>query len=221
MKKRMKKKKKKAEEAKENTIPEMQAEEQAAQSTEEGGEAAIAEELPADLSADEIGQADGAKEDASPLDSLRPGERAALIAALATRMRREEEENALAELAGEAGYTDIAEYAEEMRALPARFPFLATLPTKERLTAAYHMCRGLAATPRTTEEKLEALLTDSALLTALSERFSRLLAARRDATPPVPVRSGTAVPPADRRPSPRDLREASVAAKRYLGIQEN
>ena len=217
MKKRMKKKKKKATEAKETAIPEMQAESVAEQSTEE----AIAEETPATLPAEENQTAEAAKEDASPLDSLRPGERAALIAALATRMRHEEEKTVLAELAREPGYADITEYAEEMRALPTRFPFLAGLPTKERLTAAYHMCRGMKEAPRTAEERLEELLTDPAMLGALSERFSRLLAARRDATPPVPVRSGTAVPPADRRTSPRDLREASVAAKRYLGIKEN
>jgi hypothetical protein len=168
----------------------------------------------------EVAEKGGEAEEASPLDRLAPGERAALIAALASRMRREEEE-AMAELAEDANYADIGNCAEELRALPARFPFLNTLPTKERLAAAYLMYRGLAEKPRTAEERLEELLSDPAMLRALSEKFSRLLAARREATPPIPVRSGTAVPPADRRPSPRDLREAATAAKRYLGIKEN
>lgn len=214
MKKRIKKKKKKA------TEEVATAEQIAASENVVGGDAPDTPfgDAPSNGEADKTAPA---SEEGSPLDGLRPGERAALIAALATRMRREEEETALAELAEEPEYADITEYIEEIRALPSRFPFLADLPTKERLTAAYHMYRGLSASPRTAEERLEDLLTDPAMLRALSERFSKLLAARRDATPPVPVRTGTAVPPADRRPLPRDLREASVAAKRYLGIKEN
>lgn len=200
MKKRIKKKKQKAKEA-------------------VAAEALAAEEVTEDVptAPDE----EATEEGDSPLEGLTPGERAALIAALATRMRRAEEDGVLAELASEEDSADIAQYADKMRALPTRFPFLATLPVRDRLTAAYHMCRGLEASPRTAEEKLEELFRDPAMLAALSEKFSKLLAARRDATPPVPVRSGTAVPPADRRPSPRDLREASAAAKRYLGIKEN
>ena len=209
MKKKIKKKKKKV------------TEEKVAEQIAASENLAVGGDVPDAPSDGETDPTEPVGEEASPLDGLRPGERAALIAALASRMRREEEDALLAELAKESGYSDIAEYAEEMHALPTRFPFLASLPPRDRLTAAYHMCRGLSAKPRTAEERLEELLSDPAMLQALSERFSRLLAARRDATPPVPIRSGTAVPPADRRPSPRDLREASRAAKHYLGIKEN
>lgn len=218
MKKRIKKKKQKAAEA---LAAETVAEKETAEETDTALPAAPLGDVPDAPPAEETAAVTPTGEEASPLDRLRPGERAALIAALATRMRREEEDALLAELASEEACADIAQYAERMRALPTRFPFLATLPVRDRLTAAYHMCRGLEAVPRTAEEKLEELFSDPAMLAALSEKFSRLLAARRDATPPVPVRSGTAVPPADRRPSPRDLREASVAAKRYLGVKEN
>lgn len=162
-------------------------------------------------------------EEGSPLDRLRPAERAALIAALASRMRREaeeEEEEALAALASDPSYADIRLRAESMRALQKDFPFLAELDAKDRLTAAYHIDRSLHPDKLSPTEQLEELLADPALLSALSEKFAALVAAKRESLPPMLTRGGMSAPPADRRPLPRDLREASAAAKRSLGIEE-
>ena len=164
------------------------------------------------------------KEALSPLDRLRPGERAALIAALATRIRREAEraeQELVHELAEDLRYAEIEARYGAMKRLSAEFPFLAELGMRDRLIAAYHIDRSLHPTEKTPEEQLTTLLADPAMLSALSARFSELIAEKRGSLPPMAARHGTGTPRADRRPMPRDLREASDAAKKALGFSKN
>ena len=160
----------------------------------------------------------------SPLDSLRPAERAMLIAALASRIRKkaeDEEKEAVKELATDPRYAEIETRDPSMKAAVTDFPFLADLGTRERLIAAYHIDRSLHPAVPSPEEQLTALLSDPAMLYVLSARFAELMAEKRNTLPPMAVHSGTQTPPADTKRAPRDLREASDAAKKFLGFTEN
>lgn len=164
-------------------------------------------------------------EGGSPLDRLRPGERAALLAALTARLRREaaaEEDRMAAALAeSDPSYAEMETRRASMRALPELFPFLAELGVRDRLIAAYHIDRSLHPQEKGAEERLCDLLTDPGLLTALSRRLSALVAEKRQTLPPVAARAGVSLPPADGRTAPRDLHEAATAARRALGISDN
>lgn len=158
----------------------------------------------------------------SPLDRLSPGERAALIAALAIRMRenRREEEAQLAALDTDPAYAGIAGRAEALRSLQTQFPFLRTLAPRDRLIAAFHIDRSLHPPQPDTEQRLQALLQDAPLLRALSAYRSALLEARNRSVPTMASESGATLPPAYRKPAPRDLREAGHAARNALGIHD-
>lgn len=159
----------------------------------------------------------------SPLDRLSPGERAALIAALGTRIREEAaraEAETIAELDSLPEYAGIAARADAIRALPARFPFLRELSMRDRLIAAYHIDRSLDPPQPSMEQQLSHLLDDPILLRVLAEKWQSVLAARRESIPPVATRAGTAGAPANKVRAPRNLREAALAARNYLGINK-
>ncbi len=143
------------------------------------------------------------------LARLAEGERA--------RRLREEEDALLAEMEGEAPFAGISTRRAEMQALIGEIPWLAALPTRERLAAAFYLDRGMRYHEPTKEEKLSALLSDPALLRAFAEKQAVLAAEARAGVAPT-AHSGRM--PADLPKPPRNLAEAGAAAKRVFRVNE-
>ena len=157
------------------------------------------------------------------LSAVSAEDRERLLAVLArlsenerARRLQAEEESCLAQMEGEAPFTGIAARAAEMRALIARIPWLASLPTRERLAAAFYLDRGMRYHEPTKEEKLSALLSDPALLRAFAEKQAVLAADARARVAPI-ARGGRM--PADLPKPPRNLAEAGAAAKRVFRVE--
>ena len=158
--------------------------------------------------------------------SLSPREREALIGAIshlaeserereAARLRAEEEA-AIAEMEGHAGFHGIAERADAIRALTAAVSWLSALPLHERLSAAYYIDRGMRYGEPTREDLLAAALSDPAIGAALAEATHKERARVGLGLPPVPKKKGTGGAPATVKAAPRSLNEATEAAKKFL-----
>ena len=143
------------------------------------------------------------------LSRLAEGERA--------RRLRAEEETLLAAMEKEPPFAGITARREQMQALIATVPWLAALPTRERLAAAFYLDRGMRYHEPTKEEKLSSLLSDPALLRAFAEKQATLAAAARAGVAPT---VGSARMPADLPKPPRDLAEAGAAAKRVFRVNQ-
>lgn len=162
--------------------------------------------------------------------SLSAEDRAALTAALDRLIAAEEhqlasearaaEEATMAELEGEAAFAGICERAEAIRALIARISWLRALPMRERLVAALYLDRGMRLHEPTPEEKLEAVLSDPALMRALSERMALLRDRERALRPPTVRASHGARMPARLPEVPKNLKEAEEAAHHYFKIRK-
>ncbi len=141
--------------------------------------------------------------------------RAALALFCALRERGEEEE-ALRSL--EDTCPGIGERGDEVRRAAAALPFLSALPVRRRLAVAFLLLRGMEAeTPRSTEERLSALLSDRELLCAFAQENARRRAERERGLPPAPLRTARA--PADVRRPPATLSAAAQAAKATLRMK--
>lgn len=157
-------------------------------------------------------------------DSLAPADepapdpatvRAALALFCALRERQEEEE-ALRSL--EESCPGIRDKGEEVRRTAAALPFLSALPVRRRLAVAFLLLRGMEAeTPRSTDERLSALLSDRELLCAFAQENARRRAERERGLPPAPLRTARA--PADVRRPPATLSAAAQAAKATLRMK--
>ena len=139
----------------------------------------------------------------------------ALFARLAggREKKRAEEEACLSAMAGEEAFYDLRERAPEMAALIKETPWLQALPLREQLETACYICRGRGTHAPTPEEKLEAVLSDPALLRVLAERQAKLRAAQAATLPPL-THGGRA--PALVKEAPKSLTEAKREAGRYL-----
>ena len=124
-----------------------------------------------------------------------------------------EEEACLSEMEKEPAFQGIRGRREAMHGLIARVPWLRNLPTRDRLAAACYIDRGMQQHAPTPEEKLEAVLSDPALLRALAQKQAALRAALANGTPP--VRNGGRAP-AVIKETPKSLSEAKTEAKRFL-----
>ncbi len=160
------------------------------------------------------------------LASLAPGDKEALLSVL-TRLaareaaRREEEEEAacLTEMEGMPAFAGISARRGEIDDLIARIGWLRALPMRDRLAAACYLDRGMRLHEPTREEKLEAVLSDPALLRALAEKQAMARAAKRGALAPTAHAGGRM--PANLPKPPKDLGEAGLAAKQYFQIHKN
>lgn len=124
-----------------------------------------------------------------------------------------EEEACLCEMEGQPAFCGIRGRLQAMHGLISGVPWLQALPLRERLAAACYIDRGMQLHAPTREEKLQAVLSDPALLRALAERQATLQSATQKSTPP--ILSGGRAPAVVKAP-PRSLSEARDEAKRYL-----
>ncbi len=187
-----------------------------------------AAEKPAEEEAgEEAGEAisQGAREAfAAFLSALSPQDKQVLCAVLgrlqdyerarAEQARAAAEAACLLEMEREPAFAGIREQVDGMQALISRLPWLQALPVRERLETACYMDRGMRWHAPTPQEKLEALLSDPALMRALAERQAALRQAQEKTTPP--VRAGAGLSPATAVAKPKSLGEAKQAAKRFL-----
>lgn len=158
------------------------------------------------------------------LSALSPQDKQVLCAVLgrlqdyerarAEQARAAAEAACLSEMEREPAFAGIREQADGMQALISKLPWLQALPVRERLEAACYMDRGMRWHAPTPQEKLEALLSDPALMRALAERQAALRLAQEKTTPP--VRAGAGLSPATAVAKPKSLGEAKQAAKRFL-----
>jgi hypothetical protein len=208
------------------------AEEAAAE--EAAAEKAVAEEAAAEEAVAEAALAEAAlAEEAAPRDtaaaffaSLSLREREALIGALThlaeserereAQRAKEAEARAIAEMEKSPNFKGIAERADAIRALSAAVPWLGALPLYERLSAAYYIDRGMRYGEPTKEDLLEAALCDRALGAELARVSHEANAKRAKTLPPVSKKKGTSATPATVKGAPRNLAEATDAAKKYL-----
>jgi hypothetical protein len=124
-----------------------------------------------------------------------------------------EEEAMLAGMEGEAAFAGIRDRMGAMRTLMEQVPWLRELPLRDRLAAACYIDRGMQAHTPTPEEKLQAVLSDPALLRALAEKQAALQAQAGRTAPPI-ISGGHA--PATVKKPPKSLAEAKTEAKRFL-----
>ncbi|MBQ8859184.1 MAG: hypothetical protein IJ012_05280 [Clostridia bacterium] len=157
------------------------------------------------------------------LSAISAEDRAKLLAVLSrlaegerARRLRAEEDALLAEMEKEPAFAGITSRRKQMQALVAEISWLAALPTRERLAAAFYLDRGMRYHEPTKEEKLSALLSDPALLRAFAERQAILAAEARERVAPI-ARGGRM--PADLPKPPRNLAEAGAAAKRVFRVE--
>ena len=157
------------------------------------------------------------------LSSLSPDERETLIGVLtrlatreAARREAEEEQAILAEMDSMPAFAGILSRRGELDALIGRIGWLRALPMRDRLAAACYLDRGMRLHEPTREEKLEAILSDPALMRALAEKQAMARAAGRGAFAPT-ARAGGRMPANLPKP-PKDLREAGLAAKQYFHV---
>lgn len=158
------------------------------------------------------------------LSALSPKDKQVLCAVLgrlqdyerarAEQARAAAEAACLLEMEREPAFAGIREQADGMQALISKLPWLQALPVRERLEAACYMDRGMRWHAPTPQEKLEALLSDPALMRALAERQAALRLAQEKTTPP--VRAGAGLSPATAVAKPKSLGEAKQAAKRFF-----
>jgi hypothetical protein len=139
-----------------------------------------------------------------------------LSQSLAAERARVARESALAALEQDGRLAGIRDRLPEIDALIARLPWLQALPIEERLAIACYLDRGMQQHAPTAEEKLEAVLSDPALLRALSERQAALRLAHGSMTPPVAARG---LAPALVKTPPETLSEAKREAKRFLRVK--
>ncbi|MBO5050957.1 MAG: hypothetical protein J6D31_02065 [Clostridia bacterium] len=205
-----------------------EAEAKAAESaTVEETEAEAAEKPAEEEAEEEAGEAisQGAREAfAAFLSALSPQDKQVLCAVLgrlqdyerarAEQARAAAEAACLLEMEREPAFAGIREQVDRMQALISRLPWLQALPVRERLETACYMDRGMRWHAPTPQEKLEALLSDPALMRALAERQAALRQAQEKTTPP--VRAGAGLSPATAVAKPKSLGEAKQAAKRFL-----
>ena len=190
-------------------------------------EAEPAEKPAEEEAGEEAGEAisQGAREAfAAFLSALSPQDKQVLCAVLgrlqdyerarAEQARAAAEAACLLEMEREPAFAGIREQVDGMQALISRLPWLQALPVRERLEAACYMDRGMRWHAPTPQEKLEALLSDPALMRALAERQAALRQAQEKTTPP--VRAGAGLAPATAVAKPKSLGEAKQAAKRFL-----
>ena len=190
-------------------------------------EAEPAEKPAEEEAGEEAGEAisQGAREAfAAFLSALSPQDKQVLCAVLgrlqdyerarAEQARAAAEAACLLEMEREPAFAGIREQVDGMQALISRLPWLQALPVRERLEAACYMDRGMRWHAPTPQEKLEALLSDPALMRALAERQAALRQAQEKTTPP--VRAGAGLSPATAVAKPKSLGEAKQAAKRFL-----
>ncbi|MBQ8350749.1 MAG: hypothetical protein IJY20_01735 [Clostridia bacterium] len=124
-----------------------------------------------------------------------------------------EEEAMLAAMEEIPVFAGIRGRTDAMHALIAQVPWLRSLPLRDRLAAACYIDRGMQQHTPTPEEKLQAVLSDPALLRALAEKQAALRAAQARGTPPA---VGTGLAPATVKEKPKSLSEAKTEAKRFL-----
>ena len=190
-------------------------------------EAEPAEKPAEEEAGEEAGEAisQGAREAfAAFLSALSPQDKQVLCAVLgrlqdyararAEQARAAAEAACLLEMEREPAFAGIREQVDGMQALISRLPWLQALPVRERLETACYMDRGMRWHAPTPQEKLEALLSDPALMRALAERQAALRQAQEKTTPP--VRAGAGLSPATAVAKPKSLGEAKQAAKRFL-----
>ena len=149
--------------------------------------------------AEEAAVGEGASLISRVLAALPEDARAALYAALARRRAERaaerEEEKAIAEMEGEAAFSDIRAHSDAVHALISRVEWLRALPPRERLAAALYLDRGMRlCAPEKKEEE----------------------GAARTVTPT--VRGGRM--PANVKKAPQTLAEAGEAAKQYFKIRK-
>lgn len=130
--------------------------------------------------------------------------------------KRKQTLHAIAEMDKSPCFTGIAARADAILALCHSVPWLAALPTCERLSAAYYIDRGMRYGEPTKEDLLHALLSDSDLQAALEMHRRAALEEGGHTLPPVLSRRGAGRAPATVKERPRTLTEASDEAKKYL-----
>lgn len=157
------------------------------------------------------------------LASLAPKERDTVLAVLsrlaareAARREAEEEQTVLTEMEGMPAFAGILARRGELRELIGKIGWLRALPIRDRLAAACYLDRGMRLHEPTREEKLEAILSDPALMRALAEKQAAARGARRGALAPA-ARTGGRMPANLPKP-PKDLHEAGLAAKQFFNI---